>query len=65
MPKTPTPKPPPREVERRVATAEAALNLAGHTIKDAETRRILRLAAAEEITADKAALLIRKRILGR
>lgn len=55
----------PAEVERRVATADAALGLAGHQITDPVTRDILRRAAAEEITSDEAAALINKHILGR
>ncbi len=53
------------EVESRLTFADAALSLAGHEVKDLETRELGRRIARGEISGDEAVQLTKDRFLGR
>lgn len=52
------------EIERRMSFADAALGAAGHQVTDPELRAISRRLAAEEISGDEAAALVKEHLLG-
>ena len=52
------------EVERRMNFADGALGAPGHEVTDPELRAISRRVAADEITADEAAELVKTHLLG-
>ena len=52
------------EVDRRLSFADAALGAAGHQVTDPVVLAIHRRLAAEEISGDEAAALVKEHLLG-